>query len=66
MIIKDKNFGCTIGNQKRDFLYVDDLSKLIIESIKKKPKNNIYNVGAGNKIKVKFLIKLINELVGFG
>ena len=64
--LKNKNFGCTIGSQKRDLLYVDDLSKLIIKSIQKKPKNKIYNVGAGNKIKVKLLIKLINELVGFG
>ena len=64
--LKNKNFGCTSGNQIRDFLYVDDLIKLIIKSIKQKPKNKIYNVGAGNKIKVKFLIDMINQKVGCG
>ena len=28
--------------------------------------NKIYNVGAGNKIKVKFLIDMINRLIGSG
>ncbi len=64
--LKNKNFGCTVGSQIRDFLYVDDLCRLIIRCIQKKPKNKIYNVGAGNKIKVKFLINLIKEIVGFG
>ena len=64
--LKNKNFGCTSGGQIRDFLYIDDLIKLIIKSIKKKPMNKIYNVGAGNKIKVKFLIDMINRLIGSG
>jgi len=64
--LKDKKFSCTSGKQIRDFLYVDDLIKLIIKIIKKKPRNKIYNVGAGNKLKVKKVIELINKMTGSG
>ncbi len=62
----NKKFSCTSGKQKRDFLYVEDLIKLIIKVIRKKPKNKIYNVGAGNRLKVKKVINLINKMTGAG
>ena len=34
--LKNKKFNCTEGNQKRDFLYIDDLIELLINVLKKK------------------------------
>ena len=64
--IKKKKFACSSGSQIRDFLYVDDLIKLIIKLIKTKPKNKIYNIGAGKNTKVRTLIELIQKLIGKG
>ena len=64
--LKNKSFACTSGQQIRDFLYVEDLSNLIIKSIKRKARNKIYNVGSGKKIKVKDIIKNINTLIELG
>lgn len=35
------------GEQKRDFVYVKDVSRWILELMTKKPKNDIYNMGFG-------------------
>ena len=64
--LKDKDFPCSNGQQYRDFLYVDDLVKLFLLVIKKKATNQIFNVGSGNPIKVKTVIKLIRSRIGFG
>lgn len=64
--LKNKSFACTSGQQIRDFLYVEDLSNLIIKSIKRKARNKIYNVGSGKKIKVKDIIKNINTFIELG
>ncbi len=64
--LENKKFSCTSGKQKRDFLYVEDLTKLIIKVIKKRSRNKIYNVGAGNKLKVKKVIELIKKMTGAG
>ena len=58
----NKHFPCTSGTQKRDFLYVDDLIKLLLKILKrKKIKSDIYNVGYGKPEKVKKIIQLINK-----
>lgn len=65
--LKKKKFECSEGNQKRDFLYVEDFVSLILKIInKKKIKSGIYNVGSGKPVKVKDIIKLINKLIKFG
>ena len=64
--LKNQKFSCTEGNQIRDFLYVKDLIRLIIKVIKKKPTNEIYNVGAGNKVKVKKVINTIKKIIKLG
>ena len=64
--LKDHNFSCSDGTQIRDFLYVNDLIELLIKVIKKKPNNEIYNVGAGNKLKVKMVIDTINDIIKLG
>lgn len=61
--IKNKEFACTNGNQIRDFLYVDDLTNLVLKIIKKKDiSSGIYNVGYGKPKKVR---EIINKLVKF-
>ena len=64
--INEKKFSLTNCNQIRDFLYVNDLIELLIKVIKKKPNNEIYNVGAGNKLKVKMVIDTINDIIKLG
>ena len=36
--LDNKKFPCTLGNQRRDFLYVEDLINLIIKVLRKKPR----------------------------
>ncbi len=61
--IKNKEFACTNGKQLRDFLYVDDLTNLVLKIIKKKNiSSGIYNVGYGKPKKVR---EIINKLVKF-
>ena len=64
--LKDKNFPCTKGFQKRDFLYIDDLTKLMISILKKKASNKIFNVGSGKPIEIRKAIKIINNKIGSG
>ena len=57
------------GNPKREFIYVDDVSKSIIKfmSLKNITNKKIYwvNIGSGNEIKVKEIAKKIAELVNY-
>ena len=59
--LKDKNFPCSLGNQIRDFLYIDDFVDFIIECVEtKKVYNEIFNVGSDKPIKVR---KVINSIL---
>ncbi len=65
--LKNGNFKCSAGYQLRDFLFVDDLVRLLIIIIrKKKIQNQIFNIGSGKAISVKKLIKLIYKLIAKG
>ena len=66
--LKNKSFNCSDGEQLRDFLYVDDFSKLILKILKnkKKIKSGIYNVGNGNPVKVRYVINKINKILKKG
>ena len=50
------------GEQKRDFIYVDDISRGIIKALKKK-KGQIYQLSSGNTISINKLIKNIKKIV---
>ena len=61
--LNKKKFKCTEGLQRRDFLYVDDLSFLIKKIIhKKKIRSGIYNVGYGKPVSVREVINLIQKI----
>lgn len=65
--LKNKKFPCTEGSQIRDFLFVDDFTDLFSKILKKRKINSgFYNVGSGNPLSVKKLIKLIVKKVKKG
>ena len=58
--LNDLRFDCSKGNQIRDFIYVDDVVNLIIRLLKNKKVNGeIFNVGSGKPVEIKFIIKKI-------
>lgn len=61
---KLSNYPLTIvgdGNQKRDFLYIDDVCEAFYKSLKIKSKFEIFNLGFGKSKKINFLAKLISN-----
>ena len=61
-----KNLQVTIngGFQTRDFIYIDDIIKIMILSMKKaqsKKINNIMNVGTGRSVSINYLYKIIKK-----
>lgn len=50
------------GNYERDFTYVGDLVKIMVNFLKvPKSKNNIYNICSSKPVKLNYLIKIINK-----
>ena len=63
----NKKFKCTFGNQKRDFIYIDDFIDLIKKIlIKKNIRCEIFNVGSGKPISVKYVINKIKSSINSG
>ena len=63
-----KNRPITIngGYQTRDFIYVDDVIKLIEISMKKaqsKKGHSVFNIGTGRSVNIDFLYKLIKKII---
>ena len=66
--IKNKSFPCSEGSQFRDFLYIDDLIKVIEKFLNSKKNLNgeIFNIGSGNPLKIKSIIKNIQKIINGG
>ncbi len=65
--LKNKKFDCSDGKQLRDFLYIDDFTKFILEIIKSdKFTGEIFNVGSGKPRKIKNIINLIHSKIRKG
>lgn len=65
--LKAKKFDCSPGNQKRDFLYVDDFVLAVYKSLKSNKNNGeVINIGSQKPTKIKNLILKIVSLVGEG
>ena len=65
--LENKNFPCSHGKQRRDFLYIDDVIKALFIAMKnKKAKGQILNLGSGKPTQVKELILSIKKLIGNG
>ena len=54
------------GNQKRDYIYIDDFINALILASTSKKSNQIYNLGFGQGIKLKDMAKIITKTVGNG
>ena len=60
--IYNKKFDCSDGTQLRDFIYIDDVIRAIIKAIKnKKAIGEIFNIGSGKKVTIKYLINFIKS-----
>lgn len=65
--IQNKNFTLSEGNQIKDFTYVDDVVDFILVSlIRENLDGNIINVGSGEPISVKNIVKMINSKIKLG
>ena len=65
-LILNKEVRLNGGNQTRDFIYVKDVSQVLINSMalcSKKVVSNIYNVGTGNSITIKHLLSIISDIL---
>lgn len=65
--IKKKEFPCSEGTQLRDFIFIDDLIKIIIKCLNtKKIEGQIFNVGTGKPKKIKDIISFIKKKTNGG
>ena len=65
--LKKKIFPVSKGNQLRDFCYVDDvINAIILSLIKKRALGEVFNVGSGKPISVKFIINKISKIIKQG
>ncbi|HAT03334.1 MAG TPA: GDP-fucose synthetase [Candidatus Magasanikbacteria bacterium] len=53
------------GEPKREFLYVDDVADACVFLMNSEIKNDIFNIGRGEDIKIRDLLLLICEVVGY-
>ncbi|MCF6276320.1 MAG: GDP-L-fucose synthase [Candidatus Magasanikbacteria bacterium] len=54
------------GEPMREFLYIDDVGEACVFLMESGVENELLNLGMGEDIKIKDLLKLICEIVGFG
>tara|TARA_B100000780_G_scaffold254500_1_gene202665 strand:- start:485 stop:1366 length:882 start_codon:yes stop_codon:yes gene_type:complete len=63
---ESKTIELTKGNQKRDFIYIDDvisaIKKILNHSLKQKSGFEIFEVGSGKNISIKKIVILIKKL----
>lgn len=65
--LKNDDFPCSSGTQRRDFLYIDDAVEGILKCIQTKNlKGEIFNIGSGKPKKIKNIINLINNKINLG
>lgn len=65
--LKNKEFDCSSGEQFRDFLYIDDVIDAIFHCFSSKLSiGNIFNIGSGKPVKIKFLINFLKKNIKKG
>ena len=65
--LKNKKFKCSIGTQLRDFIYIDDFYNLLKKIIQNSNiRKDIFNIGSGKPVSVKFIINKINFIIKKG
>ena len=65
--LKDREFKVTKGEQKRDYLYVQDFNRAVIKSLNnKKAYGEVINIASGCPISIKEMIKKVQLNIGKG
>jgi nucleoside-diphosphate-sugar epimerase len=65
--LRNLNFNCSEGTQKRDFVYISDVINVIFKSLKnKRARGEIFNIGTGQPIKIKKIINSIQYTIKKG
>ncbi len=65
--LQNKKFPCSEATQLRDFIYVEDVVRLIQKALQKKNLNNyVFNIGSGYPIRVKSVIEKILKITKRG
>jgi dTDP-glucose 4,6-dehydratase len=54
------------GHSRRNFIYVDDVSRAVMTVIQKGVSGTVYNIGTRNEYSVNEIFEMIRELVGTG
>lgn len=55
------------GKVRREFIYCDDAAEALVQALEKyDDPTQVLNVGTGNDTEVRYLAKIISELVGYG
>jgi len=54
------------GNQKREFMYIDDFADAVVYLMNHYNRNEPINVGTGEDITIRELAELIKKIVGYG
>jgi UDP-glucose 4-epimerase len=53
------------GGQTRDFIYVEDLAKFIVESLEKECCNKLFHLANGKQISINYVCELLKKYTGF-
>lgn len=65
--IQNKEIPTTLGNQVRDFIFIDDLTEIIFKFFSTKlSSKRIFNIGTPKPLKIKSVIKKIVQIIGKG
>ncbi|GJL81755.1 MAG: epimerase [marine bacterium B5-7] len=65
--LEGRSFPVSIGEQLRDFSYVDDIANAIILALKNDTcRGHVINVGSGSPVSIKGVVNRIKNLIGKG
>jgi UDP-glucose 4-epimerase len=61
-LLQGKKFEMTLGEQTRDFLYIDDLIEAyVLAGLKQR--SGIYNIGAGKAYRIRYIAEKVGEML---
>lgn len=65
-LIHGRNFSMTLGEQYRDFVYVDDVISALNKALlsDESVNGNIFNIGYGTSYKIKYIAEIISAAIG--
>lgn len=64
--INNNSFDCSKGNQTRNFIYINDFTKILFKCLLLESNGLILNVGSSKNFKVKYIINKIKRLTKKG